>query len=87
MRRDFTFRGCVVWFPLPQKNRYFPLPDYDISNRKLEVKITGKILDIKYARKLAQILDLLLSEIVLLDKVAKRKELKNTEVKQLKQKN
>ncbi len=56
-----------------QKNKYFPLPDYDFSDEKIKVKIIGKVIDVNYARKLAEINDLSLQEIILLDKVAKRK--------------
>ncbi len=67
-----------------QKNKYFPLPDYELSNQKVKVKIFGKIIDMNYAKKLAEFEDLTLEEIILLDKVAKNKELATDEVKQLK---
>ncbi len=67
-----------------QKNKYFPLPDYELSNQKVKVKIFGKIIDMNYARKLVEFEDLTLEEIILLDKVAKNKELAAGEVKQLK---
>lgn len=38
-----------------QKNKYFPLPDYNFSNEKITVQITGKVVDVNYARKLAEI--------------------------------
>lgn len=69
-----------------QKNKFFPLPDYDISNNQVQVKITGKVLDILYARKIAQMPDLTLDEIILLDKVAKQKTLTDSEVTSLKSK-
>ncbi|MCB0738497.1 MAG: putative DNA binding domain-containing protein, partial [Bacteroidetes bacterium] len=69
-----------------QKNKYFPLPDYDISNNQVQVKITGKVLDIKYARKIVQVPDLSLDEIILLDKVAKQKALTDLEIAALKSK-
>ena len=69
-----------------QKNKYFPLPEYDFSNRKVTVSIIGKVMDVNYARKLAQIPDLSLHEIMLLDKVAKNKELTNDEIKLLRDK-
>lgn len=70
-----------------QKNKFFPLPDYDLSNRKVSVNITGKVVDVNYARKLAQVPDLSLSEIMLLDKVAKNKPLTDSEIQKLKAKN
>ena len=70
-----------------QKNKYFPLPEYDISNNKVQVQIIGKVLDLKYARKIAQMPSLTLHEIILLDKVSKNKPLTTEEVTVLKVKN
>ena len=36
-----------------QRNKFFPLPEYDLSDHKVKVTITGKVLDLNYARKLA----------------------------------
>lgn len=69
-----------------QKDKFFPLPDYDLSNNKVKVTIIGKIVDINYARKLAELPDLSLDEIILLDKIAKQKTLSDNEVKALKAK-
>lgn len=55
-----------------QRSRYFPMPDYEISGGKVKVTITGKVLDIDFARMLAQNPDLTLDEIVMLDKVQKK---------------
>lgn len=54
---------------ISQKNKYFPLPDYDLAENKVQVTIIGKILNLSYTRKLAQMPDLDLNIIVLLDKV------------------
>lgn len=69
-----------------QRKKFFPLPDYDFSNHKVQVTITGKVVDLNYARKLAQMPNLSLAEIVFLDKVAKGKALTGDEVKILKSK-
>ncbi|TCK82904.1 RNA-binding domain-containing protein [Albibacterium bauzanense] len=69
-----------------QKDKFFPLPEYDLSNQKVTVSITGRIVDVNYARKLAQLPDLRLTEIILLDKVAKNKPITDPEVRQLKAK-
>lgn len=69
---------------LIQRRKFFPLPDYDIDNEKVKVTITGKVIDINYARKLASLPDLSLKNIILLDKVVKKKPLHSNEVKQLK---
>lgn len=69
-----------------QKNKFFPLPDYDISNNKVQVKIIGKLLDVRYARKLAQMPDLKLSEIILLDKIQKNQAIENIDLIMLRKK-
>lgn len=69
-----------------QRVRYFPLPDYDLSEDKVKVAISGAILDMNYARLLARHKDLTLDEIIMLDKVQKRKTLTEAEEKHLKSK-
>lgn len=69
-----------------QRKRFFPLPEYTIANEQVKLAITGKILDINYARKVAQMPSLRLDEIILLDKVQKQKPLSDSEIKQLKKK-
>ena len=69
-----------------QKDKFFPLPEYDLKDDKVSVTITGKVIDIDYARKLARMPDLSLLEIMYLDKVAKGKELKKHEADILKSK-
>jgi ATP-dependent DNA helicase RecG len=71
---------------LIQKSKFFPLPEYDLSNNKVQVTIIGKVLDLKYAHKLAEIPSLSLQELIYLDKVAKRKILTEEEARVLKQK-
>lgn len=70
-----------------QRERFFPMPDYDLSNQKVKVTIIGKVLDLDYARVLAKHPDITLEEIILLDKVQKRKELTEEEINQLKGRN
>jgi ATP-dependent DNA helicase RecG len=67
-----------------QRNKFFPLPEYDLTNNKVEVTIYGKIIDPAYTQKLAQSPDLSLEEIILLDKVQKDKLLNDYEFKYLK---
>jgi len=69
-----------------QKEKFFPLPEYSFDNESVKVTIEGKILDIEYARKLALMPELSLTEIMLLDKVQKGKELTAQEAKLLKSK-
>jgi len=69
-----------------QKNKYFPLPEYDFNEDKVKVQIIGKVIDLNYARKLAEFKELSLQEIILLDKVAKQKPLSSNEIQDLKKK-
>lgn len=69
-----------------QKERYFPLPDYDFSNQKVKVTITGKILNEDFARILKRNPDLSLEDIILLDKVQKKKILLEDELNYLRKK-
>lgn len=69
-----------------QRARYFPLPDYDLSGDKVKVAISGKILDMDYARLLANHKELTLEEIMMLDKVQKKIPLTPIEEKHLKSK-
>ncbi|PKP02549.1 MAG: transcriptional regulator [Bacteroidetes bacterium HGW-Bacteroidetes-9] len=69
-----------------QRERFFPMPDYDLSGGKVKVAISGKILDMEYARLLARNKDLTLEEIILLDKVQKRQPLTDIEERHLKSK-
>jgi ATP-dependent DNA helicase RecG len=67
-----------------QRKKFFPMPDYDITNQQVTVVVAGKIIDVNYARKLAQMPNLSLHEIILLDKVAKKKYLSADEIRHLK---
>ena len=64
-----------------QRKKFFPLPEYDLSNNKVKVTFIGKIINLEYARKLAKAHNLSLNDIILLDKVAKQKPLSDEEIK------
>ena len=51
-----------------QRKKFFPLPDYEFSDNKVKLTITGKVVDINYARKIASVPDLSLVDIIALDK-------------------
>jgi ATP-dependent DNA helicase RecG len=70
-----------------QRKRFFPMPDYDLDFGKVKVTITGKVLDMEYAKVLLRIPDLSLEEIIMLDKVQKRIRLTELEERLLKGKN
>lgn len=56
-----------------QARRYFPLPDYDLSEpNAVKMTIYGKIVDPAYSRMLIQKTDLSLQEIFALDRVQKK---------------
>jgi ATP-dependent DNA helicase RecG len=81
-----TAGGGIRKLFLFQKQRFFPLPDYDLSQNRVKVTLTGKVLDMDYARLLAGNNDLTLIEIIALDKVQKKQLLNETEEKFLKAK-
>ncbi|MCI4443000.1 MAG: putative DNA binding domain-containing protein [Lentimicrobium sp.] len=66
-----------------QRQRCFPLPDYDLNDNKVKVTITGKILNEDFARILKKNPDLSLEDIILLDKVQKRKPINENELSYL----
>jgi ATP-dependent DNA helicase RecG len=70
-----------------QKNRFLPLPEYDLSNPdKVIVKISGKVIDENYTRLLIERTDLDLATVILLDKVQKNKQINADERKILRSK-
>jgi ATP-dependent DNA helicase RecG len=70
---------------IAQRNRFFPLPDYDLSEaEKVKVTITGKVLDENYTRLLIHKTDLELKWVILLDKVQKSVPISDIDAKLLK---
>lgn len=69
-----------------QRERFFPMPDYDFSGGKVKTTLTGKVLDFDFARTLVRNPALSLEEIIMLDKVQKNQELSDEEIKHLKSK-
>jgi ATP-dependent DNA helicase RecG len=72
-----------------QRERFFPLPDYVLDTTehgypRVEVTIAGTVLDVKYTRVLMKRSDLDLRQVLLLDRVQKRKPLSSAEVAALK---
>lgn len=68
-----------------QRRRFFPLPDYDLSQPdRVVVTVRGRILDERYTRLLMERTDLDLGTIVLLDKIQKRYPINREEHQQLK---
>ncbi len=69
-----------------QRERFFPMPEYDLQRGEVKTTLIGKILDMEYARTLARMPDLTLDEIFLLDKVQKKKLLSSEEAEILRRK-
>lgn len=70
---------------IKQRERFFPLPDFDLSNpEKVVVKIAGRIWDENYTKLLMSKTDLDLKTVVLLDRVQKGLSLDENEISLLK---
>jgi len=70
-----------------QAERFFPLPDYDLTDPgRVAVTIRGTILDESYCRLLMARTDLDLNEIILLDKVQKKVRISKEDHQRLKRK-
>lgn len=82
---DTVGSGIKKMFRL-QRDRFFPLPSYDLSDNKVVVSIIGKVLDINYAKILARNRDLNLDEIIFLDRIQKHKRITKDEAGHLRAK-
>ncbi len=72
-----------------QRERFFPLPDYafdanEQGHPRIELTISGQILDVKYTQMLMKRSDLELHQVLLLDRVQKRRSLLTEQVRELK---
>ncbi len=67
-----------------QRARFFPMPDYNFDQGKVKITITGKVLNEEFARILVLNPTLSLQDIILLDKIQKRKRVDDEEVRHLK---
>ena len=79
-----TAGGGIRKLFLYQRQRFFPMPDYDLSGNRVQLTLTGKVLDMDYARILARNGGLALPDIIALDKVQKRQALNADEERRLK---
>lgn len=69
-----------------QKKRFFPMPDYDISNDRVQVTIHGKILDEKYTKLLSSHPELGLMDVIYLDSIVKKQPLDSEIIRDLRAK-
>ena len=71
---------------LGQARRFFPMPDYDLSQpQAVKMTIHGRVVDPAYSRLLIQKTDLILEDILALDRVQKRLPLDAAMVQHLRQ--
>ncbi len=68
-----TEGGGIKKLFVQQKKRFFPMPSYTITEDKVRCEIQGKVLDENFARILVNTPDLSLPDIIMLDKVQKKK--------------
>lgn len=63
----------IHWMHQEQAKRYFPMPDYDLSETgAVKLTIYGSVVDPAYSRLLIQKTDLLLVDVLALDRVQKK---------------
>jgi len=80
-----TVGGGIKKMFLLQRQRFFPMPDYDLSKpNKVTVKIVGKVIDENYTRLLISKTHLNLKTVICLDKAQKKIKLTRDEYKLLK---
>lgn len=71
---------------LGQARRYFPMPDYDLSEpHAVKLTLYGAVVDVAYSRMLIQKTNLPLSDILALDRVQKKLPIDDAVVKRLRQ--
>lgn len=63
-----------------QKQRFFPMPDYDFSDNKVKLTIVSKVLDMDYAALLAKDHSLNLMEMELLSRIQMHRNLTDYEI-------
>jgi ATP-dependent DNA helicase RecG len=68
-----------------QRAKFFPMPDFDLTGGMVKATLTGKVLDPEYALALAKNPTLSLMDIIMLDKLQKKKELTDEEISHLKE--
>lgn len=66
-----------------QRQRLFPMPDYDFTDNKVKVTVVGKVLNMDYAQMLARDNSLNLMEIELLSRMQMHKSLTDYEINYL----
>jgi len=80
---DIIGSGIKKMFTI-QRDRFFPMPTYDISNeRHTEVTIHGELINVNYSRQLKKHPELSLDDVIALDKVQKKIPISEEEIQRL----
>lgn len=82
---DVAGGGIIKMFKF-QMARFFPLPEYDLSDEHVEVTITGKVIDKAFADTLMKNPKISFEDVILLDKVQKKKSIDDSDAERLKSK-
>ena len=82
-----TAGGGIKKMFMLQKRKGFPLPDYDITDSKVKVEITGKIVDKDFADILMKNTELSIEDVILLDRVSKKRLISKEDAKRLRKRN
>jgi ATP-dependent DNA helicase RecG len=82
---DVAGGGIIKMFKF-QMARFFPLPEYDLSDNHVEVTITGKVIDKAFADTVMKNPRIKFEDVILLDKVQKNKAISDHDADHLKKK-
>ncbi len=82
---DVAGGGIIKMFKF-QMARFFPLPEYDLSNNHVEVTITGKVVDKFFADILIKNPKISFEDVLVLDRVQKKKPISDDMATRLKKK-
>ena len=74
VRMAETEGGGIKKLFIQQRKRFFPMPDYDISDNNVVCTIEGRVLDENFANILAGNPSITLTDIMLLDTIQKRRQ-------------
>ena len=75
----------IHWMHREQARRYFPMPDYDLSEaHAVRMTVYGSVVDLAYSRLLIQKTDLPLADVLALDRVQKKLPIPESAVARLK---
>ena len=81
-----TIGGGIKKMFLKQRERFFPLPSYELKPEEVKVTIPGRVLDENYTRVLIERADLNLWEVILLDKIQKNNTITKEQSRELRDK-